>query len=76
MVDYPEREQATCGGCGAHTEDCTCEFAGDDLAENGPLDFLHCEACHRTTTHLPLCDEYGANRVLACAVCRRIARFY
>lgn len=76
MVDYPEREQATCDACGGHPDDCACQFAGEDLAEYGPPDPAWCDACHRTTTHLPLCDEYGANRVLACAVCRRIARFY
>lgn len=76
MLGYSEREPASCELCGGHPDDCACQFAGEDLAEFGPPDFLWCEACHRTTVYLQLCDEHGANRMLACSACRRIARFY
>lgn len=76
MVDYPEREQATCAMCGGHQDDCVCQFAWDDLLEDAPPCAAWCEGCQMTTPHADLCDEHGSNRLFACLTCRRVAHFY
>jgi hypothetical protein len=52
------------------------EYAEELLLLPGPPMLVWCEDCDQNTPHFDYCDEDGANRVLACDCCRRIAKFY